>query len=65
MAIEIVSFPMKHGDFPYKSWFSHGFPTKHGDFPSFFHVYQRVKGEASQLWDFSNISRDFMGLNEI
>ena len=37
MAIEIVDLPIKNGDFPYKSPFSHGFPMvfpiKNGDFP--------------------------------
>ena len=37
MAIEIVSFPIKNGDFPYKSPFSHGFPIKNGDLPEAFH----------------------------
>ena len=26
MAIELVDLPIQHGDFPYKSPFSHGFP---------------------------------------
>ena len=41
MAIEIVDFPIKNDDFPYKSPFSHGFPIKNDDFPiSYVTVYQ-------------------------
>jgi hypothetical protein len=32
LPIQIVDFPIKDGDFPYKSPFSHGFPIKNGDF---------------------------------
>ena len=46
MAIEIVDLPVKNGDFPYKSPFSHCFPLvfllKMVIFHSYVNVYQRV-----------------------